>query len=119
MTTASNQPALNGSASARRDAGVDAERLGARDHRLGGVDGPDAGELALLERLREPAGAAADLEHPPAAEVPEADERLVDLPPVVVDRAQLLVAGGAAVEPGRHASTAPPRPRAARAARRP
>ena len=46
-----------------RDASVHAELLGARDHRRGGIDGPDAGELTICERLGEPARAAADLEH--------------------------------------------------------
>ncbi len=54
--------------------------------------------LALGKCRREPAGAAAELEHAGAAELAEPDERLVDGPPVLVDRTQLLVARGALVE---------------------
>ena len=63
-----------------RDARVDAVGLRARDHRLGGVDRPHARELALLERLGEPAGAAADLEDAAAAQAAEPHERVEDLP---------------------------------------
>ncbi len=86
------------------DPGVHAERLGALDHRRGGVERPDACALALLEGLREPAGAAADFEDALAAQLPEPHERVEDLPPVGVDRAQLLVARGAPVECARSPS---------------
>ena len=87
-----------------RDLRVDAVLLGARDHRLRRVDRPDAGELARLERGGEPAGAAPDLEHACGVQLAEPDELDEDLPPVVVDRAQLLVARGAEVEPGRRSA---------------
>src|SRR5262249_30097304 len=87
-----------------RDPRIYAELLGAGHHRLRSVDRPDTREIALLERLGEPPGAASDLEHALTAEPSEPDESLVDLPPVLVDRSQLLVPGGAAVEAGGHAS---------------
>ena len=82
-----------------RDPGVHSERLRALDHRRGGVERPDPSALPLLERLGEPPGAAADLEDALAAQPAEPYERVEDLPPVRVDRPQLLVARGAAVEP--------------------
>ena len=103
-TARSNQPSRNGSASAlpafRPTRG---RHTRARDleHRGLGVDRPDARSLPLGERGGEHARAAADLEHAPAAQVALADERVEDLPPERVRRAQLVVARGARGEIGR------------------
>ena len=71
ITTASNQPRLNGSASARATRALTPSAFARATISVGGVDRPDARERPLLERLREPAGAAADLEHARAAQVAE------------------------------------------------
>src|SRR5262249_7310067 len=100
-------PCFEGQRLCTRHAGVDPQLLRSRDHRLGRVDRPHPRQVALLERLREPSRAAPDLEDPLPTELPEPHERLVDLPPVRVDRPQLLVAGREPVEPSRHVSTTP------------
>ena len=84
-----------------RDLRVDVVLLGPCHHRLRRVDRPDPGELARFERGGEPAGAAPDLEHACCVQLAEPDELDEDLPPVVVDRPELLVPRGAEVEPGR------------------
>ena len=102
MTARSNQPPLNGSALGRAPRfGVDAVRARDRDHLLRRVDAPDAGDLPLGERGREPARAAADIEHAPAAQVAGLDDRVEDLPPALVDRPQLVVGRGDAREVSR------------------
>ena len=80
ITAASNQPRLNGSASARATRALTPSALRAGDHLRRRVDGPDARVRPLLERLRQPARAAADLEHARAAQLAELDEPLEELP---------------------------------------
>ncbi len=64
-------------------------RLG--EHLGRGVDAPHL-RPALREKRRQPAGAAADVEHAPALELAFLDDRLGDLLPVRVGRAQRVVA---------------------------
>ena len=121
ITTASNQPALNGSASARATRRVDAESPSrARPS-------PRTRRPPRRARARAPRAPAASRPVPQ----PTSSTRLPRSPPsrtsasntshqFVVDRAQLLVAGGAPVEPGRVTSRGGvPLPLAAPAGRRP
>jgi acyl transferase domain-containing protein len=71
-------------------------RLG--EHLRRGVDSPDTGKAPFREQAGELAGAAADVEHSAAAELRLADDDLEDLEPVLVDRPQTLVVGGASAE---------------------
>jgi len=61
-----------------------------REHLLGRVDSPHL-RSALVERAREAAGAAADVEDAPSREVALREEEIDEFPPVLVDRPQPVV----------------------------
>ena len=83
------------------DADAGRHRLaGDGDHLAARVDAPHLRAGLVGERGREPAGAAADVEHAPAAEVAELDERGERLPPGRVGRPQRVVDPGARAEVG-------------------
>jgi hypothetical protein len=64
---------------------------GLGEHRLRGVDAPDAG-AAQRDRLGRAPGSAADVEHAPGIQAAEPHERVEDLGPGRVGRPQLVVA---------------------------
>ena len=99
--TASNHPSRKGSASAvatRNATRRRALRASAVDHRLRAVDAPGAHAVALGRRVREPAGAAADIEQAGRRGEPRRAGQLELLPPGRVVGAQLVVALGHAIE---------------------
>jgi hypothetical protein len=80
-----------GAAELQPDAG---RHLSARDldHLRLGIDAPHLARVLLDQNGREPAGAAADVEHAPAAQVALAHQEVDELRPVLTDVAELVVA---------------------------
>ena len=96
ITTASNQPCLNGKRLGSADSRVDAELpWPAATISAEASTAQTRASSRSASASREPAGAASDLEHAGAAQLTEPHERVEDLPPVVVDGPELLVAGRA------------------------
>jgi hypothetical protein len=68
------------------------------EHARRRVDAPDAAALAIGQRDCETPRPTRDVEHPAGAKIAFADERLEELPPVLVDRPQLVVPSREATE---------------------
>jgi len=68
------------------------------EHLRRGLDRPDPAAFPVGERGRERPRAGADVEDAAAAQITERDERVVEVLPRIVDRAQLVVARRARAE---------------------